>query len=286
MRFSGYRRKYAYPFAALLLALGAPGGLLALRASVHEQLTNVEWLVDEVSTNALTYGYIAIGTAIIFIGLGIVLGGHEDQLRRVSLSDSLTGLPNRRHLEMRLREELARAERYKQPLTLMFLDLDGLKSINDRLGHEAGDKAINAVARTLRHTCRNTDLAARFGGDEFAVLAPNITEDAALALAERIRGALKSEVGWRALGHHPLTLSIGLADTRCVVELSPDALFTAADRALYEAKQGGKDRVALAPVESTELVRQRGASGTQPEKEKEKEKSDRSPEAGIRAVSG
>ena len=131
----------------------------------------------------------------------------------------------------------------------MLIDLDGLKAVNDlsghEAGHEAGDNAIRAVARTLQRTCRSTDLAARIGGDEFVVLAPELE---ARSLAERIRKALTTEASWVATALPPLTLSIGVADTRSVHELRPDRLYSAADRALYEAKQGGKNRVALAPV--------------------------------------
>ena len=185
---------------------------------------------------------------IIFVGLGIILGSNEDLLRRMSITDPLTGLPNRRLLDSRLREELARVDRYHHPVALMILDLDGLKHINDELGHDAGDSALKAVARSLQRTCRATDLAARFGGDEFCVLAPNIAEEAALKLAERVRGTLGKEASWVDAGLPPLTLSIGIADTRCIEENHPDKLYSAADRALLDAKRSGKDRVVLAAV--------------------------------------
>jgi len=130
----------------------------------------------------------------------------------------------------------------------MLLDLDGLKGVNDAGGHEAGDNALRAVARTLQKTCRSTDLAARIGGDEFIVLAPNITESAARTLAERIRKTLTVEASWVSTQLPLLTLSMGIADTRCVRDLQPDRLYSAADQALYRAKQGGKDRVVLAEV--------------------------------------
>ena len=248
MRLTTTPKRRLYPVLGLFLAVGAPGGLLVMRALVHGELGNWGWAVEELSSRALTYGYIAGATALLFVGLGAVLGSHEDLLRRVSLTDPLTGLPNRRHSDRRLLDELARVDRYKNSLTLMLIDLDGLKAVNDLSGHEAGDNAIRAVARTLQRTCRSTDLAARIGGDEFVVLAPNITELEARSLAERIRKALTTEASWVATALPPLTLSIGVADTRSVHELRPDRLYSAADRALYEAKQGGKNRVALAPV--------------------------------------
>ena len=250
MPFATVPRRRLYPVLGFFLAIGAPGGLLLMRSLAHTALGNWEWIASELSARALTYGYIAASTAIMFIGLGIIIGANEDLLQRVSLTDPLTGLANRRLYDRRLREELARVDRYNQPLALMLLDLDGLKSVNDAGGHEAGDNALRAVARTLQHTCRSTDLAARIGGDEFIVLAPNITESEAYTLAERIRDTLTVEASWVSNQLPPLTLSMGIADTRCVQDLQPDRLYTAADQALYQAKQRGKDRVVLAEVET------------------------------------
>ena len=250
MSFATVPRRRLYPVLGLFLAIGAPGGLLLMRSLANAELGNWEWMANELATRALTYGYIALSTAIMFAGLGIIIGTNEDLWQRASLTDPLTGLANRRLFDQRLREELARVERYNQPLALMLLDLDGLKSVNDAGGHEAGDNALRAVARTLQHTCRSTDLAARIGGDEFLVLAPNITESAARTLAERIRETLTVEASWVSTRLPPLTLSIGIADTRCVRELQPDRLYTAADHALYQAKQSGKDRVVSAKVET------------------------------------
>ena len=250
MRFETIPRRRLYPIAGLFLALGAPGGLLLLRALVRQRASDVDWLANELSSRALTYGYVAFSTAILFVGLGIIIGSHEDLLERMSLSDAVTGLPNRRHFERRLREELARVDRYHQPLALMLMDLDGLKGINDQFGHEVGDQAIRAVARSLLRTCRSTDLAARYGGDEFTVLAPNINEGDAQKLAERIRRTLETEASWATAELPSLSVSIGVADTRCIEELHPDRLFAAADQAMYRAKQQGGDRVVLAtPLE-------------------------------------
>jgi diguanylate cyclase (GGDEF)-like protein len=254
MRVVTIPKRQLYPVLGFFIAIGAPGGLLVLRGLVQQELWNWSWLEQEIYTRSLTYGYIAVSTAILFVGLGFILGSNEDLLQRVSVTDPLTGLANRRLLDRRLREELARVDRYNQPLTLMLLDLDGLKKVNDRKGHEAGDNAIRAVARTLSKSCRSTDLAARLGGDEFAVLAPNIAEAEALPLAERIRTGLGREASWVAVDLPPLTLSIGIADSRTISELHPDRLYSAADRALYRAKQEGKDRVVLASVPDEALA--------------------------------
>src|SRR3990172_532126 len=150
-----------------------------------------------------------------------MIGSNEDQLQRISSTDPLTGLANRRLLDKRLREELARVDRDNHPLALMLLDLDGLKTVNDRRGHEGGDHATRAGARPLQKPCRSTDLAGRLGGDEFAILAPNITELEARTLAERIRKSLGMEASWVAVNLPPLTLSIGITHTRSIPHLHP-----------------------------------------------------------------
>ncbi len=247
MRLSTTPSRRLYPILGFFLSIGAPGGLLVMRALMKGQLGNWEWTGQELASGVLTYGYIAVTTTVVFVGLGAIIGSHEDLLQRVSLTDPLTGLPNRRHFDQRLREELARVDRFNLPLALMILDLDGLKEINDTGGHEAGDQALRAVARTFQRTCRNTDLAARIGGDEFIVLAPNITESDAETLANRIRKSLIEEASRLSKALPALTLSIGVADTRCIEELSPDRLYAAADQALYRAKEKGKNNVVLAP---------------------------------------
>ncbi len=242
-------KRQLYPVLGFVLALGAPAGLLLFQGLAEGGLGSWDWIREELRSRALTYSYLTVSTAIMFLGLGYIIGSNEDLLQKISLTDPLTGLANRRLLDRRLREELARVDRYKHPLALMLLDLDGLKSVNDRRGHEAGDNAIRAVARTLQKCCRSTDLATRFSGDEFAVLAPNITELEARTLAERIRKSLGMEASWVAVNLPPLTLSIGIADTRSIRELHPDRLYSAADRALYRAKASGKDCVVLASAD-------------------------------------
>ena len=118
--------------------------------------------------------------------------------------------------------------------------MDRLKQINDCDGHNAGDQALKKVADAIRRSCRTTDLAARYGGDEFAVLAPNTTGDDGVALAERIRLAL----GGSSIGDDTLSVSIGVADVQDAPALEASAMCLAADRALYRAKAQGRDRVA------------------------------------------
>jgi len=176
---------------------------------------------------------------------GYVLGCRADRLAELSETDPLTGLANARRLFDRLEMEIARSRRYRQPLALLLVDLDGLKRVNDRFGHQTGNDAIRRLADVIRSQLRTTDLAARWGGDEFAVLAPSTSEDAAIALAERIRALIPQQCAqWQLSG------SVGVAafDPRTHGDVDPAALMRAADVALYEAKRTGRNKVVLAPA--------------------------------------
>jgi diguanylate cyclase (GGDEF)-like protein len=167
-----------------------------------------------------------------------VLGRRADQLYEASTSDALTGLRNRRVVDERLEEEMARARRYRSVLSVLLIDIDGLKDVNDRHGHRAGDLTIREAAAAIRSGSRATDLAARWGGDEFMVLAPNTALPEARQLGERIR--LLAAEGRAAPGG--LTLSIGVATCRDT-DAGGEAVVRRADAALYEAKRRGRNRV-------------------------------------------
>jgi diguanylate cyclase (GGDEF)-like protein len=190
------------------------------------------------------YIYVGTSTAIAFSLFGYALGRQADRLAELSETDALTGLSNARGLFDRLDAELARSRRYREPIALLFVDLDGLKSINDRYGHRAGDEAIRNLADVIRSQLRESDVGARWGGDEFAVLAPNTSRAAALALAERIRALIpRQSVEW------PLSGSVGVAaiEPRTDGEVwDASTLMRAADAAMYDAKRGGRNKVVVA----------------------------------------
>jgi len=219
-----------------LLAQGAPGGLWVLDAVRCAR--SGESLAARLVAEAPAYAYVSVSTTLAFATFGWLLGRKAEHLRELARTDPLTGLLNRRAFEERLEEELARSERYGLPLSVLLVDVDGLKALNDQQGHRRGDAALRHVASALRSGSRQTDITARWGGDEFVVLAPATTRPEGVELAERIR------VASSLMSSPPVTASIGVAtlDPRRRVE-AVGALMIEADRALYEAKRLGRNRV-------------------------------------------
>lgn len=238
-----WRRELLYPLVGAAFGLGAPGGLLVVRV-LTSPLPFRDAVVENVSSDVVTFGYVGASTVFAFAVFGWLLGRTVDRLRATSITDPLTGLYNRRYFHERLSTELRRATRYGSHLALLLVDVDELKVINDRHGHEAGDLAIIAVARAIAETCRVTDVAARFGGDEFVVLAPGVQAHGALELAARIRAALRDlpvSAGQVAPG-----VSIGITDATLIGEPSAEKMYAAADTALYAAKKQGRDQAVVA----------------------------------------
>jgi len=178
------------------------------------------------------------------MGVFLVLAGVLDALHRRLLhekhaarTDVLTGLANRRAFVEAAWMELERARRHGRPLSLLYLDCDDFKGVNDRLGHVVGDRVLSVVASTLREGVRGHDTVARLGGDEFGVLLPEIDGSGAVALAERLRARLGEALSRQAL---PVTLSMGVA-TFAAPPASVDEMILRADELMYEAKRSGKD---------------------------------------------
>jgi diguanylate cyclase (GGDEF)-like protein len=194
----------------------------------------------------VTYLYVFVTTAVIMATLGYLLGRQTDRLAALSETDALTGLPNRRSLRKRLTDEVRRATRYASPVSLLILDIDGLKRINDEQGHGAGDRLIRRVAASITAALRGSDLGARWGGDEFAVVMPNADRAAAYHLAERLMTHLAKQQAGDA--DPPVTVSIGIAtfDPASNGDPSIERLAREADAALYAAKRSGRNRIRAA----------------------------------------
>jgi diguanylate cyclase (GGDEF)-like protein len=164
-----------------------------------------------------------------------------------ALVDGLTGLANRRLCAAALEKELARAQRFDEPLALVLADIDDFKRINDRFGHPTGDEVLKAFAATLRGSVREIDLAGRWGGEEFALLLPGTDLEGGHELAERVRQALEAQEVEAPDGSAvKVTASFGVA--AFPEAETQDQLVAASDGALYEAKNSGKNRVVSAPA--------------------------------------
>lgn len=253
-------RRWLYPTIGVLLSLALIAGLLTLQGLAARRAHLPFHIAGELRHQPLVYGYLLLSTLLGTTVSGWLTGRKEDLLEALSVTDPLTGLANRRRLVGAFDNERHRADRYGTPLSLLLIDLDRLKEINDRRGHAAGDRALMLVAEGLRKSCRITDLLARTGGDEFAVLAVNTTATEALALAHRVcatirrLGAQSSPQGGKDDGKDGAaprpTVSVGVADFDCVPAASFEALHAAADTALYAAKAAGRDRAVAAPPRS------------------------------------
>jgi diguanylate cyclase (GGDEF)-like protein len=172
--------------------------------------------------------------------------GERDFYKRLSQLDGLTEVYNRRTFEELLSAEISRADRFRRPLSLLMVDLDQLKVVNDRFGHQVGDEVLKGAAWRLKRSVRNCDAVARYGGDEFAIILVETGKTDAMTTAHRLNRIMRTHTadvgGHQGEGDHPLTISIGVAsyptDGR-----ARDELVRKADQALYEAKAQGGDCV-------------------------------------------
>jgi two-component system, cell cycle response regulator len=166
------------------------------------------------------------------------------QLYESSMRDSLTELYNRRYFDQRLREEFAFATRHQAPLSVILLDLDHFKKVNDTWGHPAGDEVLRQVAALIKRCVRKEDVASRFGGEEFGVVVRTESHDGARAVAERMRKRIEDTPVYHEQQLILVTASAGMA-TAAPPHMfeTPAALLAAADQALYRAKAGGRNRV-------------------------------------------
>lgn len=168
----------------------------------------------------------------------------NQQLEEMAMSDELTDLANRRYFILRGNEEIIRSRRYRASLSLIMLDLDKFKTINDTFGHDTGDQALQCVAKTLKAQCREVDIPARLGGEEFGILLPNTQLEEAVNVAERIRRAIEELHCMHEGKTVAMTASLGVASTKPGMKVL-DELFHHADTAMYQAKNAGRNRVVL-----------------------------------------
>lgn len=161
-----------------------------------------------------------------------------------AMTDRLTGVGSRTYFDQRLSEQLDHARRYKHPLTLVLLDVDHFKSINDTYGHPAGDQVLAGIGMLLRGSVRLSDVAARYGGEEFALILPFTDAEGAWILADRLRQGIQEWTVILSEGNVQVTASFGMAELTEGMDVQ--GLVSAADRALYQAKHGGRNQVRMA----------------------------------------
>jgi len=174
-------------------------------------------------------------------------------LKKLSITDGLTQVYNRIYFEQEFRKEWRRCARQNQPISILMIDADHFKQINDNAGHMAGDQCLQAISRKLQqHFKRAGELVARYGGEEFVAMLPNTDQHKTLAVAEGLRSAIeRMEFEYNGKIHR-VTISIGASTTTPSSNTSPDNLLETADAALYEAKDRGRNTVILIPMLPTQ----------------------------------
>ena len=239
--------RLTYSLIGLILGICAPIGALIIRVIVMRVPIGAD-----IATNRFFYLYQLIGTCVVFVVAGWIAGLRAEQLRdaesfyhALSEHDALTGLYNARAFRNRYGRLLERAARTGAPVSLLLIDVDHLKQINDRHGHTTGNKVLMHVATALREAKRAEDSAARWGGDEFAILLEGADEAAAMRVAENVLAQVNAKPVSFTRGL-TTTVTIGMC-TATHVSAETD-LFASADRALYTAKREGRNRVASCAV--------------------------------------
>ena len=189
--------------------------------------------------NGFTQNSFQIGSLVEMILLSVALGARYSEMQKIGYSDSLSTLGNRRQFNEKLPMEFLKAETSGQPLSLILIDIDHFKKVNDTYGHSVGDDVLRAVGKLLRFNVRKPNFACRYGGEEFSILLPHTHEEEAEKAAERIRHTLEKNPA----GSLNITVSIGVASTTHPQITTPQRLIEAADKALYQAKHSGRNQV-------------------------------------------
>jgi two-component system cell cycle response regulator len=220
---------------APLIADGQPLGVLIVENAEEESY--IQRRIVSMVGQFASHGALAMRNAWLL-----------EQVQRLAATDALTSVANRRTFEKALQAEISRASRSRSDVTLIMLDIDRFKSLNDEFGHQAGDEVLAQVGEALLTACRESDTPARYGGEEFAVLMPGCSPDEAVFAAERLRRRISEIATVRAI-----TFSAGIA-TFPIHALSAEELIARADDALYQSKRAGRDRATLSDRHVTETL--------------------------------
>lgn len=246
---SGLDPRWQRLLTGVILALGAPTGWLLYRLATGASLYR------ELVTQLALYTYLTVSTAVAFGLFGYLLGKREQRLRKLaerfaeaSITDALTGLINAQQFHSRLGEALERHRRSGENLSLIIMDLDRFKMVNDSWGHPTGDKVISAVGDLLRANLRPYDTAGRVGGEEFGIVLPHTDSAEASLVAERLRQKLANRRFYPVNNSEEFTVtaSFGIASVPSEEEITRTQFYARADKALYSAKEAGRNRIDIA----------------------------------------
>jgi len=217
-----------------------------LEGGITERISKLCQVVASISGNALE-------NAILFESMQTT----KNILKDLAVRDSLTKLFNHQHFHTRLDEEFSRAKRYNLELSCIFFDIDDFKRINDHYGHLTGDVVLRQIGRLVTQTLRKSDIASRYGGEEFVICLPSTDSDSAFEFAERLLAAIRN-LSIQQLKGERITASIGISTYRNKNVTSYQELLHSADNAMYQAKKSGKDRISLAPIEGKGITGKTG----------------------------
>jgi diguanylate cyclase (GGDEF)-like protein len=212
--------------------------LITARIQEGDRVRGLDLGADDYITKPFSFSELL---ARVRVGSRVVQ--YQRHLEHQSQIDSLTGLYNRRAFEKKMEEEFERSKRYQHPLSLLILDIDNFKNINDTYGHHGGDSALVKISETLRAKTRQTDFPSRFGGEEFVLVLPETDHESALQVANKVHEEIRSCTFGTAGQSFSLTVSIGLSSTSNCAYRDWREMLKDADEALYVAKNTGKDRI-------------------------------------------
>lgn len=215
------------------------GSMISVPLMVKDRVVGVVSLTTRDTEHVFTTNELEL---VVLMSAHISLALENNRLYEISVLDGLTNVYNRRYLEQRLVEEVAYSKRYRKPLSILLLDIDFFKKLNDSYGHQAGDRVLKDVSARLSLALREYDIVARYGGEEFAVVLPTTPKSRAMVIAERLRRSISDEPFQFQEHTIECTISLGAASLPEDGE-DMDSLVAAADRALYEAKEQGRNRV-------------------------------------------
>ncbi|HWP22758.1 MAG TPA: diguanylate cyclase [Candidatus Binatia bacterium] len=224
--------------------------LITARIQENDRVRGLDLGADDYITKPFSFSELL---ARIRVGSRVVQ--YQQHLEYQTQVDSLTGLFNRRAFEKKIQEEFERSKRYHNPLSVLILDIDNFKMINDTYGHHGGDAALVKIAETFKEKTRQSDFASRYGGEEFVLILPETDQESALQVANKIHGSIRGCSFGTTERPFSLTVSIGVSSTSARYYGDWRELLNDADRALYAAKNAGKDRVEIwEPEKKTDPV--------------------------------